>query len=179
MRIFALAFIAPLAASVAGCANLGLLAKQEQAIPITFHNSGSMVETSGAMYLWPPYSSAAVVDKQGNRCILAASGAKTINATSEGALKLGKALEKIEGLEASVKSTLLETFTKISSADAKAAFVDVALFHLCILEQNGTFKNSDEKRRDMIMNAYLETISAITRSEPPPAILSAAKASAP
>jgi hypothetical protein len=165
MKISGLVLLS-LFASFTACADLDQLARTEKAIPITFHNSGAQVMDSGAMYLWPPYSSAAVVDKKGNRCILAASGAKTINATSEGAFKLGKALEKIEGLDASVKNTLVESFTKISSADAKAAFVDIALFHLCILEQNGTFKSEDPARRDLVLQAYLATIEAITRSAP-------------
>jgi hypothetical protein len=145
---------------LSGCANLGQLAREQQQIPITVYNSGEAVKESGAVFLWPPYASAAVVDNQGNRCVLAASGAKTIDASTEAALKIGKALEKIEGLDVSTKWRLLEAFTKISAADAHAAFADVALFHLCMLDQNGTFKNMESGKAAKIMDAYLKTIEA-------------------
>jgi acyl CoA:acetate/3-ketoacid CoA transferase alpha subunit len=151
----------------AGCADLNNLARDEAESAIHHVNTMQSVKEVGAVYVWPPYSSAAVVDKEGNRCVLVASGAKTIDASSEAALKLGNALEKIEGLDASTKSTLVETFTKLSAADSRAAFADVALFHLCILDQNGTFKSPDKagnenKKAEMVMNAYLQTIKAAT-----------------
>ncbi len=136
MKSLCLPIIVLAVALSTGCASLSQL----QAIPVTVSNSGEEVKESGALFLWPPYSSAAVVDGKGNRCVLAASGAKTIDASSQAVLKLGKALEKIEGLDATVKNELTESFTKLSSADSRAAFTDIALFHLCIFDQNGTFK---------------------------------------
>jgi hypothetical protein len=168
LRLPALALIAS-AALAAGCANLNQIAKTEQNIPITTYESDKKLGEAGAVYLWPPYSSAAVVDGKGNRCILAASGAKTIDASSEAALKLGKALEKIEGLDISIKNRLVESFAKISAADAHAAFVDVALFHLCILDQNGSFaerKKNDKGelvdhtfKANLLRDAYLRTVT--------------------
>lgn len=143
-----------------GCTSLTQLAREEQQIPLTIGNPGLPVKESGALFLWPPHSSAAVVDKEGNRCVLVASGAKTIDASSEAALKVGQALQRIEGLDASTKAELAETFTKLSAADARAAFVDVALFHLCILDQNGTFKEGNDGKSKMIMEAYLRTIES-------------------
>lgn len=142
----------------AGCGKL-------QEIPYVYHNPAEVtgeakVKEAGAVYLWPPYTSAAVLDKEGKHCVLAASGAKSIDASSQAALKLGKALEKIENLEASLKNSIVETFTKVSAADAHAAFADVALFHLCILEQNGAFKNDQPEKRQIMMDAYNKTIQA-------------------
>ena len=145
---------------LSACSSFSTIARETQNIPITVHNSGTGVSESGAIYLWPPYSSAAVVDGKGNRCVLAASGAKTIDASSEAALKIGKALEKIEGLDVSIKNKLIESFTKISASDNHAAFADVSLFHLCMLDQNGTFKQGNEGKSKMIMDAYLKTIEA-------------------
>lgn len=150
---------------VSGCASINRVAREEQKIPLTTWNDQTKVSESGALYLWPPYSSAAIVDGKGNRCVLAASGAKTIEASSEAAFKLGKALEKVEGLDASTKSKLTEAFTKLSAADAHAAFVDVALFHLCILDQNGTFKPDETTgqptyKAKAVMDAYLKTVEA-------------------
>jgi len=144
----------------AGCANLNRAVRDEQKIPITVYNSGEKVHESGALFLWPPSSSAAVVDKDGKHCVLAASGAKSVDASSEAAAKLGKALEKIQGLEASMKSSIVESFSKITAADAHAAFADIALFHLCMLEQNGAFKKDEPEKRKLMMDAYLKAVEA-------------------
>jgi hypothetical protein len=154
-----------------GCTNLNKAVRDEQKIPVTVLEVKDKLGEGGAVYLWPPYSSAALVDGKGNRCVLAASGAKTVDASSEAALKIGEAFEKIKGLEASEKSRILEMFTKLSAADSQAAFTDVALFHLCILDQNGSFaerkKDKDtgewvdhKFKANLIMDAYLKTIQA-------------------
>nr|VFK08945.1 MAG: hypothetical protein BECKLPF1236A_GA0070988_100225 [Candidatus Kentron sp. LPFa]VFK33529.1 MAG: hypothetical protein BECKLPF1236C_GA0070990_102123 [Candidatus Kentron sp. LPFa] len=156
-----------LATTMVGCADLAALSRQTAQPQIQSEDLGEFLkddgkkEHAGKLAVWPPYTSAAIIDGQGNRCVLAASGAKTIDASSEATLKLGKALEKIETLDASIKSQIIESFTKITAADEHAAFVDIALFHLCILDQNGTFKKNDWKAKE-ILNAYLETIDAAT-----------------
>ena len=124
-----------------GCANLNGISKDRQNIPFRAFPA----EGSAAIYLWPPYTSAAIVDKGGNRCILAASGAQTVEASSEAALKAGDVLGKIANLDASQKSTFIEVFKQLSAADSRASFTDIALFHLCMLDQNGTFSNKDGK----------------------------------
>ena len=166
MSTFRIASLVIVSTVVSGCANLNQLARDEQQIPITVHNDQTVLKEAGAIYLFPPYSSAVVIDGKGNRCVLTAAGSKSISATSEGALKIGEALDKIKGLEASVKSELIESFTKLNTADNHAAFADIALFHLCLLDQNGTFKNKDDEGSDttakakIVMDAYLKTIEA-------------------
>ena len=155
-------------AVISGCTNLNQLARDEKKIPITVYNDQRKVKEEGAVMLWPPHSSAAIIDKEGNRCVLAASGAKSIDASAEAALKLGKAFEKIEGLDASTKSKLTETFTKLSASGAQSTFADVTLFHLCILEQNGAFKYVDgvdgkgelTGKSKAILDAYIKIIEA-------------------
>jgi len=163
MKISAMARAMILVAPLSACAGLGQLRGGDR-VEISYKGSSDKIDQAGAVYVWPPYSSAAIVDREGNRCVLAASGAKTTNATVEAARKIGKALDKIDGLDASMKSTLLETFTKTSAADSKAAFVDIALFHLCLLDQNGTFKKEDGKS-NLLMKAYYHTIDAITKGK--------------
>jgi hypothetical protein len=168
MKILSL-FVVVLVATTTGCTSLSQPTKDEQKIPITIYEGKSDLQEAGAVYLWPPFSSAAIVDGKGNRCVLAANGAKTIDASTEAALKIGKAFDKIEGLDAATKSHILETFTKLSAADAHAAFADVALFHLCIMDENGTFaeykvnKKTGEKtdhtfKAKLMMDAYLEVV---------------------
>lgn len=163
-------FSAALCVILTGCANLQPVAKTEQQIPLTTYSHPGLVGEGGAVYLWPPYSSAALVDGKGNRCVIAASGAKTFDSSNEVGVKMAKLLDNIDGLDASGKSTLVEAFSKISAADSRAAFVDIALFHLCMLDQNGTF--AEFKKRDdgtiedhrfkanLIKEAFIQTIQA-------------------
>lgn len=159
------------ALALGGCMSMDRVARDAQNIPLTIDKAphGEKLGEAGAIYLWPPYSSAAVVDGKGNRCILAASGAKTLDASSDFAFKLGKAFEQIDGLDVATKQRLLETFTKISAADAHAAFADVALFHLCILDQNGTFELNEQHKSRMVMDAYLAAVKAAAPPPPAPA----------
>jgi hypothetical protein len=74
-----------------------------------------------AIYLWPPSTSAAIVDDEGNRCVLVASGAQSVNASAETSLRIPELAEAMKGLDASSKSKLIDTFTKITQADSQAA----------------------------------------------------------
>ena len=150
-----------------GCANLNQISKDRQFIPFRAFPA----EGKAAIYLWPPYTSAAIVDNQGNRCVLGASGAQTVEASSEAALKAGDILGKIANLDAQTKSTFLEAFKQISAADSRASFVDLALFHLCMLDQNGTFSKHEDGKDNMapgakgpkILEAYKTVVQEAAR----------------
>lgn len=120
-----------------------------------------------AIYLWPPYTSAALVDDEGNRCVLTASGAQTVDATLDLALKSDDLLGKVSGLDASSKSKLLEAFQKISSPDTRSTGIDTALFHLCMLDMNGTFKEKHmgpNGKGWAILDAYKFTVQTIMQA---------------
>ncbi len=154
-RIAACAFIVG-AALLAGCASVGRLASDQKTIPFkAFPDPGQ-----AAIYLWPPYTSAAIVDPQGNRCVLTASGAQTLDVSSEAALRAGDVFGKLANLDASTKTTLIQAFKQISAADNRATATDIALFHLCMLDQNGTFKSieSPNSKGQLVLNAYRFTV---------------------
>ena len=163
-------YMAVACAALAGCSTVPEVAKLELAPQIGAAIFGSMDNAkAGAIYVWNPYNSAAIVDGKGNRCVIAASGAKTFQTSSESGLKV-EGLEKIIGsttLDANQKSDLIEAFTKLSAADSDAAFLDVALFHLCIFDQNGTFgkeENGEMKPKGKpILDAYLSTVELATK----------------
>jgi hypothetical protein len=130
---------------------------------------------SAAIYLWPPYTSAAIVDAQGNRCVLAASGAQTVDVSSEAALKAGDILGKVANLDAGTKDKFIEAFKQIGQPDSRAAALDIALFHLCVLDQNGTFKDirsnaQEQSKGKLVMEAYRFAVErALSLPQPAPA----------
>ena len=163
MRIVIFAAASLASVMLAGCQSVGKLADSDRPVPISAQSYGSgVIEKPGLIYVWPPYVSAAVVDDKGNRCVLAASGAKTLNLDSSFGLKLESFKKSIGGLDVSAQEKLIEAFVKTSQADSDAAFADIALFHLCMLDQNGTFGKGDDgqmkPKSGPILDAYLRTI---------------------
>lgn len=173
-------WLLPLIAVVSGCTNLNLLARDEQRLRIEVATpaASSHLQKPGAVYVWPPYASAAIVGSDGSRCVLTAAGAKTYDASADANLITADVMEQIGKLEADTQNTLKTLFTRLSAADSRAAFLDVALFHLCVLDQNGTFKGmqdqdqlAPEKRahpRNMgkarpILDAYREVVREAAR----------------
>ena len=119
-------------------------------------------EGDSTIYLWPPYTSAAIIDKERNRCILGASGAQTAESKSDVGLKLGDLMGKLGDLDVKSTNSLVEAFVKISAADSRAAFVDISLFHLCIFDMNGTFSGNNMAeggKGRSILEAYKLTIT--------------------
>jgi hypothetical protein len=120
-----------------------------------------------AIYLWPSSTSAAIVDDEGNRCVLVASGAQSVNASAETSLRIPELAEAMKGLDASSKSKLIDTFTKITQADSRAAALDIALFHLCLLDQNGTFgKSKKSSNKEFSASTTTSFVGAAQLEEP-------------
>lgn len=153
-----IATYAVLSVIAAGCTGIGQINRDRQNIPFKAHPDTG----NAAIYLWPPYTSAAIVDEKGNRCVLAASGAQTVDVSTEAALKAGDVFGKIANLDASTKGQLVEAFKQISQPDNRAAALDIALFHLCVLDQNGTFgKMGDPAAKSgPILEAYRGVVDA-------------------
>lgn len=151
--------------TLSGCTSFSDIGKQRTEIPFKSFPADS---GTPAIYLWPPYTSAAIVDDDNNRCILGASGAQTADITAESAAKASQILDKLSGLDASTKKHLVEQFVKISQADSRAAAADVSLFHLCILDQNGTFKDFAKPgdKGPAILDAYRFTVEQAMRMAP-------------
>jgi hypothetical protein len=128
-----------------------------------------------AIYLWQPSTSAAIVDDEGNRCVLVASGAQSVNASAETSLRIPALAEAMKGLDASSKSKLIDTFTKITQADSRAAALDIALFHLCLLDQNGTFGKSKKPSNKEFSTSATKAITGVAQLEEPQELKGKAK----
>lgn len=155
MRTFCLLVAAVL---LAGCANPVGVLRERQNIPFRAYPE---TEKPAAIYLWPPYTSAAIVDTEGNRCVLTASGAQTIDANAQAAIKAGDLFGKIANLDASSQTQVLEAFKQISAPDNRSAALDIALFHLCLLDQNGTFSEKNMmagRKGPLVLEAYKYTV---------------------
>ena len=162
--------IALVAVLLSGCANPVRLLREQRHIPFLAFPS----DEEPAMYLWPPYTSAAIVDSEGNRCILTASGAQSLQSSQEFALAVQNAFAKVGQLDASAQQALAQSFSQISKPDQRSTALDIALFHLCILDQNGTFKTRHMRpgRKGVaVLQAYQYTVQTIMGSTVSPPVI--------
>lgn len=158
------------AAMLGGCANPARVFRDSQAIPFKAYPD----QGKAAIYLWEPFTSAAIVDSEGNRCVMAASGAQSLGATASAALKASDVAGKLGNLDAAAQSAINHAFNQISQPDSRSAALDIALFHLCILDQNGTFKDvrgmpDGHSKGHLVMKAYLQTVEKAMGMAPAPA----------
>lgn len=116
--------------------------------------------------------------------MLAASGAQTVDVSSEAALKASDILGKVANLDAASKDKFLEAFKQVAQPDSRAAALDIALFHLCMLDQNGTFSHENmaaDRKGQKVLDAYRDTVHEALKpligqaATPAPSPASAAK----
>ena len=89
----------------------------------------------GSIYLWNPNTTTAYISKEGQYCILSADVFKSRNIGVDAGLK-ASALQGVEGLDATMKTELVEQITRLSEKDAAGTFLSVALFNICMISHN-------------------------------------------
>lgn len=116
------------------------------------------------LYVWNPNNNAAYVfhemkekERSTSACLASADVAKTRNTEGEIKIDLGKILEDatLEG-----KQKILDTVTKLSERNEAASFLNVALFHICMMA--GAEKIKDAEVGTLIGKA-IEEAAKITK----------------
>lgn len=99
------------------------------------------------LYVWNPNNDAAYVfhemngkERSTSACLASADVAKARNSEGEIKIDLGKFLEDttLEG-----KQKILDTVTKLSERNEAASFLNVALFHICMLAGADKIKDAE------------------------------------
>jgi len=120
------------------------------------------------LYVWNPNNNAAYVFREMNgkerstsACLASADVAKARNTEGEIKIDLGKILEDatLEG-----KQKILDTVTKLSERNEAASFLNVALFHICMMA--GAEKIKDAEVGALIGKA-IEEAAKITKPVSP------------
>ncbi len=131
--------------------------------------TGSDKEPVDKIYVWNPDTSAAYIYptnnsqinaangdsvtayivnySAGKACIYGADVFKTIDSEFDSSATI-KAINDIDGLDASTKGKLIENVTKISEKDEAAAYLSVAMFNLCMIGANQNIK--DDQMAELI-----------------------------
>lgn len=93
------------------------------------------------LYVWNPNSNAAYIFQSTGSataaCMASADVAKARNYENELKVDLGKVLDKIDSARIEEKLKVIDTVTKLSEKGESASFLNVAMFHICMMAGSG------------------------------------------
>ena len=124
-----------------GCATSVWEAKWGADKPHISYISLDTEQAPDKLYVWNPNNNAAYIFQNGGSasaaCLASADVAKTRNYDSEFKVDLGKVLDKIDSAKLEDKLKIIETVTKLSERGEPASFLNVAMFHICMMAGAG------------------------------------------
>lgn len=99
------------------------------------------------LYVWNPNNNAAYIFQNTGSattaCMASADVAKARNYENELKVDLGKVLDKIDSAKIEEKLKVIDTVTKLSEKGESASFLNVAMFHICMMAGSGKITPSE------------------------------------
>lgn len=99
------------------------------------------------LYVWNPNNNAAYVFQSTGSataaCLASADVAKARSYESELKVDLGKVLDKIDNAKIEDKLKIIDTVTKLSEKGESASFLNVAMFHICMMAGAGKVTSAE------------------------------------
>lgn len=124
-----------------GCATSVWEAKWGPDKPHISYVSLDAEQAPDKLYVWNPNNNAAYIFQNGGSasaaCLASADVAKARNYESEFKVDLGKVLEKVDSAKVEDKLKIIDTVTKLSERGESASFLNVAMFHICMMAGAG------------------------------------------
>lgn len=114
---------------------------------ISYVSLGAGEDRPDKLYVWNPNNNAAYVfQKNGatvGSCLASADVAKARTTENEFKVDLGKVLDKIDSAKVEDKVKIVDTLTKVADRTERATYLNVALFHICMLAGAEKLTNAD------------------------------------
>lgn len=99
------------------------------------------------LYVWNPNNNAAYVFQNTGSataaCMASADVAKARSYENEFKVDLGKFVDKLDSAKIDENLKVLDTITKLSEKSESATFLNVAMFHICMMAGSGKIAPSD------------------------------------
>lgn len=151
--------------ALSGCATSIWEAKWGADKPHISYVSLDSTETQlDKLYVWNPNNNAAYIFKNGSNataaCLASADVAKSRNYDNEIKIDLGKILDKIDSAKISEKLTIIETITKLNDKGESASFLNVAMFHICMMAGSG--KITPDQANTLMSQAIIKSAELST-----------------
>jgi len=143
-----------------GCATSVWEAKWGHDKPhISYVSLDSAATQIDKLYVWNPNNNAAYIFQSGGTttgaCLASADVAKSRNYESEVKVDLGKILDKVDSAKLEDKLKIIETVTKLSDKGGPASFLNVAMFHICMMA--GAGKITQAEASTLMSKAIIES----------------------
>jgi hypothetical protein len=147
---------------LAGCGSINETLRDEQNLRISRDATApEKAHKLGSVFAWPPHASALVVDGEGNRCVRVAAGARVTGGATQAGLDI-EAMKKIaQNLNINWNSAVEQAFIRLNTPSELANVLDVVLFHHCIQDANGTFKDENKWKAQETMKLYQQAMDVI------------------
>ena len=116
------------------------------------------------LYVWNPNNNAAYIfQNKGSAtaaCLASADVAKARSYENEVKVDLGKILDKIDSAKVEDKLKIIDTVTKISEKNESASFLNVAMFHICMMAGAGKITSAEA---NMLMAKAIDKAAEISK----------------
>ena len=116
------------------------------------------------LYVWNPNNNAAYVFQKGGSptaaCLASADVAKARSYESELKVDLGKVLDKVDSAKLEDKLKIIDTVTRLSEKGESASFLNVAMFHICMMAGAGKLTDVEASK---LMSEAIEQAAKISK----------------
>ncbi len=148
-----------------GCATSVWEAKWGNDKPhISFVSLQSGESQPDKLYVWNPNNNAAYIfQSNGNSvaaCVASADVAKSKNTESSFKIDIGEVVEKVDSAKIENTLKIIENITKLTEKKESASFLNVAMFHICMLSNSG--KITPEQTNTLMSDAIKAAASLPT-----------------
>ena len=115
------------------------------------------------LYVWNPNNNAAYIfQNEGNSvaaCVASADVAKSRNIESSFKIDIGEIVGKVDSAKFENTLKIIESLTKLNEKKESASFLNVAMFHICMLSSSG--KITPEQTNNLILES-IKSASKLT-----------------
>jgi hypothetical protein len=148
MKVSSLVSIFLVVVMLSGCATSVWDAKYGSDKPhISYISLAARENQPDKLYVWNPNNNAAYIFQNTGSataaCLASADVAKARSYENELKIDLGKVLDKIESATIEDKLKIIDTVTKLSEKGESASFLNVAMFHICMMAGAGKLTNAE------------------------------------
>lgn len=116
------------------------------------------------LYVWNPNNNAAYIFQNTGSataaCMASADVAKARSYENEFKVDLGKVLDKIDSAKIEEKLKVIDTVTKLSEKGESAAFLNVAMFHICMMAGSGKISPAEA---NTLMSKAIDKAAEVAR----------------
>ncbi len=121
------------------------------------------------LYVWNPNNNAAYIfqseDNPTAACVASADVAKSRNIDSSFKIDIGEVVGKVDSAKIENTLKIIENITKLSEKKESASFLNVAMFHICMLSNSGKIT---KEQTNTLISESIKSAASLSGNAPVP-----------